>query len=545
MAAIDNTERSMSFSRGKGLLKHTDRTYTAPNVDPERTEKNIVLVNQSLSKAYDEIFGESQAAYNAKQKRKDRKIDDYFRKLFGVSADDETASAVLINPNKQQSFYEWVLGIGGAYDTAIVDWVNDSGKTIKANPQAAMLAAECLKEYITGNVEAGVLSYKERNPKFHLMKAIIHMDEKTPHIHIDAIPFSDGYKTGMTRQQGIARALKEMGYGVGDSAISLWQESERKVFREICERHGFKIRDEEKSRGFTVLTRQYGEYHENELKLESQRIEIAEEIAHLKKVQEQQRREQETVAALKEEKDIEQAQLKEAQDTVDELDRKVIELDGKLTDKKNELHGVEQDTAAAIARQKETKRAAAAEADETKTALATLQAELTATQERINALDKQEKEQAKRVNGVDSSNIEIEQIKADIKPSKIQRDKSVISTDKLNSLIELAEQGQAAIAANAQTQKKMKNMVSVEQYRSATNTLLEKNTALKDENNALKAEVKEKQGVIEKIQAQFEKFKAAALKLDLFDKIMELIKRTEKEPEQENKKSSPKKQIGR
>ena len=88
-------------------------------------------------------------------------------------------------------------------------------------------------------------------------------------------------------------------------------------------------------------------------------------------------------------------------------------------------------------------------------------------------------------------------------------------------------------------------MVSVEQYRSATNTLLEKTTALKDENNALKAEVKEKQGVIEKIQAQFEKFKAAALKLDLFDKIMELIKRTEKEPEQENKKSSPKKQIGR
>lgn len=112
--------RSISFSRGKGKLTHTDRTFISPNVDPSRTKNNIVLVNKNLSDAYTEIFGEAHAAYNAKQKRKDRKISDYFCKLFGVSADDKSATEVLTNPNKQQSFYEWVIGVGTAYDTGIV-----------------------------------------------------------------------------------------------------------------------------------------------------------------------------------------------------------------------------------------------------------------------------------------------------------------------------------------------------------------------------------------------------------------------------------------
>lgn len=287
--------RSMSFSRGKGKLTHNTRELIAKNVDQERIKDNIVLVNQSLKAAYIQVFGAAQEEYNARQKRKDRRIDDYFTKLFGVSAEDITATAVIKNSNNQQSFYEWVLGVGSAYDTALVDWVNGEGETVQANSQAAQLAAECLTEYIYGNEDAGVPSYEERNPNFHLMSAIIHMDEKTPHMHIDAIPFSDGYKTGMTRQQGIAKALDAMGYGIGETAIAKWQESERAVFRGICESHGFVIRDEEQSRGYTVLTRQYGEYHENELKLAKQAMQMQQNEDEL--AEEEQRKAEEKKAA--------------------------------------------------------------------------------------------------------------------------------------------------------------------------------------------------------------------------------------------------------
>lgn len=299
-----NTERSMSFSRGKGKLTHNDREMIAPNVDTERTPNNVVLVNQSLPDAYNEVFGASQADYNAKQKRKDRKIDDYFEKLFGVSAEDTRATEILTNDNKQQSFYEWVIGIGSAYDTAIVDWETESGKPISANPQAAKLATECLREYIEGNESIGVPSFAERNPNFYVFQAFIHLDEKTPHLHFDAIPYSDGYKRGMTRQQGIAKALEAMGYGIGETAIAQWQEKERAVLRKISESHGFKIRDEQKSRGYTVLTRQYGEYKENELALEEQQAQIEErkeEIEMLRGQAEQHRKQlQETIEKMQE-----------------------------------------------------------------------------------------------------------------------------------------------------------------------------------------------------------------------------------------------------
>lgn len=279
-------DRSISFSRGKGKYTHTNREIISDNVDRDRIQNNIIIKSQSLSEAYTEIFGKSQTEFNEKQKRKDRKIDDYFCKLFGVSADSKEATVVIKNDNKQQSFYEWVIGVGGAYDTALVDWKNTKGDLIKANPEAAQLAAECLTEYITGNAEADVKSFEERNPNFHICQAIVHMDETTPHMHIDAIPFSDGYKKGMSRQQGIAKALEIMGYGVGDTAIAKWQESERAVFREICERHGFTIRDEQKSRGYTVLTRQYAQYKENELALEQQQ-ELIEEQQELIEEQQQ------------------------------------------------------------------------------------------------------------------------------------------------------------------------------------------------------------------------------------------------------------------
>lgn len=231
--------RRISFARGKGNLRHNNRDFISKNVDKSRISENITLVKQDLDDAYREIFGDAQAAYNAKQKRNDRKIDDYFEKLFGRPP----SSTIIENSNKQQSFYEWVIGVGDMHDTGF-----------ESNPEMAKIATECLKEYVSG--------FNARNPKIYIFNAVIHQDEKTPHLHLDGIPFADGYKKGMTRQQSISKALEQMGYGEGEQAIANFTKTERRVFREICEAHGIEIAEEQIGRGETLTCEAYREYAE-------------------------------------------------------------------------------------------------------------------------------------------------------------------------------------------------------------------------------------------------------------------------------------------
>lgn len=230
--------RHISYARGKGKLRHNNREMISPNVDRSRIGDNITLKRQSLADAYEEIFGEATEKYNAQQRRSDRKISDYFEKMFGVRADSMQADTVIKNDNKQQSFYEYVVGVGTMQDTGYA-----------TNPDMAATSVECLKEYMAG--------FQKRNPQFHVFNAVIHQDEATPHLHYDIIPFAEGFKKGMTRQQGINKALEQMGYGTGKQAIANFTQSERKVFREICEAHGIEIAEETKGRGHTYTCEEY------------------------------------------------------------------------------------------------------------------------------------------------------------------------------------------------------------------------------------------------------------------------------------------------
>lgn len=230
--------RHISYARGKGKLRHNNREMISPNVDKARIKDNIELKRQSLADAYEEIFGGAMAEYNAKQRRSDRKIADYFEKLFGTKADTMRADTVIKNDNKQQSFYEYVVGVGTMQDTGYA-----------TNPDMAATSVECLKEYMAG--------FTERNPQFHVFNAVIHQDEATPHLHYDMIPFAEGFKKGMTRQQGLNKALEQMGYGTGKQAIANFTQSEREVFRKICEAHGVEIAEETKGRGHTYTCEEY------------------------------------------------------------------------------------------------------------------------------------------------------------------------------------------------------------------------------------------------------------------------------------------------
>lgn len=249
-------EKRISFGQGKGSIAHNNRDFVADNVDPFRTPDNITFVCQPIDEAYDLIFKESTKRYNAKQKRNDRKVHgSYYEHLFGVKPCNTVRTAA----DKRKSFYEDVVQIGKLEDSGF-------------GTEDFQLVADCLKEYMA--------CFQKRNPNFYVFNAVLHMDEATPHLHIDYIPVGH-YKRGQDIQNGIAQALKEMGYGEGKMAIAKWRASEIEVLNKICLEHGIKPLAPEKARG-TVEIPEYKEQRRQADELAEQNAQANAELAEKK-----------------------------------------------------------------------------------------------------------------------------------------------------------------------------------------------------------------------------------------------------------------------
>ena len=226
--------RTISLCQGKGSIGHNNRVFHTKNTNPALTPNNIVFVQQPIKEAYEQLFGEAVERYNTRQTRNDRKIKNgYFEYQFGQPVTETR----LTSPDKRKSFYEDVVQLGTMENTGV--------GTVDGE-----LAVECLCEYMNG--------FSERNPNFYVFNAVLHLDEKTPHLHIDYIPVGH-YKRGVDTQNGIAQALKEMGYGSGKDSVAKWRQAEYCVFRKICEEHGFHIAEPKKSRG-SLTVEEYKNY---------------------------------------------------------------------------------------------------------------------------------------------------------------------------------------------------------------------------------------------------------------------------------------------
>lgn len=76
---------SISFHAGTNTsISHNNRLHLSgnPNIDSTRTHQNITYVKKDIRTLYAEEFGQAVAEYNAKQKRNDRKIEDYYSKIL-------------------------------------------------------------------------------------------------------------------------------------------------------------------------------------------------------------------------------------------------------------------------------------------------------------------------------------------------------------------------------------------------------------------------------------------------------------------------------
>ena len=199
-------KRTISAMVGKGSVTHNSRSFTAENVDSERTHLNIDYCNEPIKKVYHEMFDDALAKYNAKQKRKDRVIPNYYEK---------------IRTGKQEKpFHEVIFQIGNKED-------------MSATGNHAELARTILDEYYQG--------FQKRNPYLRVFSAHLHMDEATPHLHIDFVPFTTGSKRGLEKRVSLKKALLHQGFegqGRDDNELNRWILSEKKVLAQIMERHG-------------------------------------------------------------------------------------------------------------------------------------------------------------------------------------------------------------------------------------------------------------------------------------------------------------------
>ena len=91
-------KRTISAMVGKGSVTHNSRSFTAENVDSERTHLNIDYCNENIKKVYHELFDEALGRYNAKQTRADRKIENYYEKIR--------------SSRQEKPFHELILQIG-------------------------------------------------------------------------------------------------------------------------------------------------------------------------------------------------------------------------------------------------------------------------------------------------------------------------------------------------------------------------------------------------------------------------------------------------
>ena len=199
-------KRTISAMVGKGSVNHNSRKFKAENIDGSRTHLNIDYCNENIKNVYHELFDEALKRYNSKQTRADRKIENYYEKIR--------------NSKQEKPFHELILQIGDK-------------ENMSAESENGELARRILDEYYSG--------FQERNPNLKVFSAHLHMDEATPHLHIDFVPFTTGSKRGLDTRVSLKQALAAQGFKGGtrgDTEWNQWVSAEKSALAFVMERYG-------------------------------------------------------------------------------------------------------------------------------------------------------------------------------------------------------------------------------------------------------------------------------------------------------------------
>ena len=234
---------------GAGSLAHNRRDFVAENVDPDRVQLNICYKNENLKEVYKELFDDAVERYNV-GKRKDRKIANYYEK---------------IRQGKQEKlFHEVIFQIGNKDD-------------MNAKSEDGLLAKRILTEFMD--------EFQARNPYLYVFSAHLHMDEETPHLHIDFVPYITGSKRGLDTRVSLKSALAAEGFKGGTrgaTELNQWIASEKQELAAVMERYDVKwLQKGTHEKHLSVLEFEKKERAKKVAELDSQKQEIASVVAQL------------------------------------------------------------------------------------------------------------------------------------------------------------------------------------------------------------------------------------------------------------------------
>lgn len=204
--AEKNNRLSLTFRVDAGVLGHNNREFIAKNVDRERVSENITYKQENIREKYHELFDKALEEYNAKM-RSNRRIKDYYEHMN--------------KSQKEKPFYEIVVQVGDKDNCGI-------------NTANFESAKQMLDEYMR--------EFEKRNPNIKVFNAVMHLDEATPHLHIDFIPICSKKERGLPVRVSLKGALAEQGISAKSKRISewaAWAEIEKKQLKEILRKHGF------------------------------------------------------------------------------------------------------------------------------------------------------------------------------------------------------------------------------------------------------------------------------------------------------------------
>lgn len=169
-------------------IRHNNRELTEKefrsdahkHIQREKSKYNIQIFKRDIKDVYHDLFDDALNVYNAKRKRKDRKIDDYYRHVQKSK-----------NLDLQREF---IVTVGNK-----ADWE-------RLSFEEKQEVGEALASYVR--------DFNERHTNMTIYNAIVHLDEAgAPHAHFNVVPTATGYKNGLAIQPSFRKTLEQEGFG--------------------------------------------------------------------------------------------------------------------------------------------------------------------------------------------------------------------------------------------------------------------------------------------------------------------------------------------
>jgi len=237
---------SISFNQShQSSLSHNNREniHGNPGIDLSRLDENIYFVQKDIRSVYKDVFQEAVDKYNEKQKRNDRKIQDYYDKIH--------------KNEKTHEQRELVVAVGEGKD----------------DPKYREAKKEALKQYAE--------AFQGRNPNLAVYNMVLHDDEANPHLHINYVPHFESSR-GLTRRVGMDRALQQQGVqGKGTELIANWRQLETAYIEQLAKEYIPNFERANVGSHKYMKVRQYKEYAETRSIVENQ---VQEKETHLQTI---------------------------------------------------------------------------------------------------------------------------------------------------------------------------------------------------------------------------------------------------------------------